>query len=375
MTTINISSIETKKLSLVLSDLRRFLIGQKTHKELLSLKDDKLTVSAQGETREFESFLPVQYKGEEIIFSADIKKLYDFLQTLQEDYISIEIGDQKIKIKNKQATGVFPLTKEIGEKTELKKGSIKISTKIFASALSPVLFACSQDTARPALSSINFIPLTQDNTRIVATDGFRLSLVQITQNLGIESAVLVPAGFLSESVGILKSADQLFFGIDVEGKKINLSQGSTSLSSQLLSGDYPAYEKVLVQSHQHSFVLQKKEIEAALKTVGVFARDHSNIAVFCIENKSILIRPKKEAGQESGVSIQRVNTKSEEKLTIAFNIRYILDFLGSIEDEQFTIRVNRPETPILFLSTRDYADPDTGIITRRNLYQKIKEEE
>ena len=69
-----------------------------------------------------------------------------------------------------------------------------------------------------------------------------------------------------------------------------------------------------------------------------------------IENKSILIRPKKEAGQESGVSIQRVNTKSEEKLTIAFNIRYILDFLGSIEDEQFTIRVNRPETPILFLS-------------------------
>ncbi len=350
MTTINISSIEPKKLSSVISDVRRFLIGQKTHKEFFHIHHHKLTIFAQGETREFESSLSIEYSGEEVTFATDTKKLYDFLQTLQEDLATIEIDEQKLKIKNKYVTGVFPLTKEVGEKQTLQKGTIKIPTKTFASALSPVLFSCSQDTARPALSSINFIPLTQDTTRIVATDGFRLSLVQITQNLGLAGPTLVPAGFLSEAIGILKYTDHILFGVDQEGKKINLSQNNTSLSSQLLSGDYPAYEKVLVQSHQYSFVLQKKEIESALKTIGVFARDHSNIAVFCIEGKTLLIRPKKEAGQESGVSIQHINTKCDEKLTLAFNIRYVLDFLGSVEDEQFTIRINRPETPTLFLS-------------------------
>jgi DNA polymerase-3 subunit beta len=128
-----------------------------------------------------------------------------------------------------------------------------------------------------------------------------------------------------------------------------ITQDNLQASTRLLAGEYPPYEKVLVHSHENRFVFKKSEILDAVKTVSIFARDHSNIVVLSIEKSKVQLRPKKEAGQENFVDIAFTETAHKGTMNIAFNYKYLIDFLGSVDDELFTMRVNRQDAPVLFL--------------------------
>ena len=124
------------------------------------------------------------------------KKIIEFLSLLPEVKIEIEIKEKAIVITQGKIKGQFPLFSDQDfpfppKNTEERQ---KIKTSFFKENLPFLFFAVSSDETRPVLTGVNFVT-DDENLQLVATDGFRLSLLTIKKNLPF-SSMIIPAGFL-----------------------------------------------------------------------------------------------------------------------------------------------------------------------------------
>jgi DNA polymerase-3 subunit beta len=83
----------------------------------------------------------------------------------------------------------------------------------------------------------------------------------------------------------------------------------------------------------------------------VFARDFSNVVVCEFGNGQIIMRPKKE-GNEENTAVMDAEIEGDTQ-KIAFNFRYLLDFLNHIDGKTFKIEILRPEAPIALKHEKD----------------------
>ena len=348
--TTNISfTVDRQSLSQGLLSLQKLGSGQKNSTTHLFVKHNTLSLYLQTDTRTLLSEIPVGQQVGEGGFSTDTKKLTEFIQTIHGKDMSISASDSSLRVVCGATRGSLPLSHDEMQIPQKSKGGTTTPFSVLGDALSLLLYSCSTETSRPTLSSLCVIPSPDGGARLVATDGFRLSLVQITSSIGVGKKVLVPAAFLRDALSIFDESKPLQIQTTEDETSLILTQNNFQATTRLLAGEYPPYEKVLVHSHENRFVFKKSEILDAVKTVSIFARDHSNIVVFSIEKSKVQLRPKKEAGQENSVDITFTETPHKGAMNIAFNYRYLIDFLGSVDDELFTMRVNRQDAPILFL--------------------------
>lgn len=348
--TTNISfTVDRQSLTQGLLSLQKIGSGQKNSTTHLSIKQNTLSLYLQADTRTLLSEISIEQATGEGNFSTDTKKLTEFIQTIHGKDISMNATDSNLRVVCGTTRGTFPLNHDEFLVPQKNKGGASIPFSVLGDALSLLLFSCSTETSRPTLSSLCIIPTTEAGTRLVATDGFRLSLVQTTAPIGVSKKILVPAAFLRDALSIFNESKSLQLRVTEDDTTLIITQDNLEASTRLLVGEYPPYEKVLVHSHENRFVFKKSEVLDAVKTVSIFAREHSNIVVFSIEKSKVQLRPKKEAGQENTVDITFTETAHSGKMNIAFNYRYLVDFLGSVDDELFTMRVNRQDAPILFL--------------------------
>lgn len=348
--TTNISfTVDRQSLTQGLLSLQKLGSGQKNATTHLFVKQNTLSLYLQTDTRTLLSEIPTGQLIGEGSFLTDTKKLTEFIQTIHGKEISVTVSDSSLRVVCGAARGSLPLSHDETQLPQKNKGGTTTPFSVLGDALSLLLFSCSTETSRPTLSSLCVIPTPEAGARLVATDGFRLSLVQITSSIGVSKKILVPAAFLRDTLSIFNETKPLQIHITEDEASLVITQDSLQASTRLLAGEYPPYEKVLVHSHENRFVFKKSEILDAVKTVSIFARDHSNIVVLSIEKSKVQLRPKKEAGQENLVDIAFTETAHKGTMNIAFNYKYLIDFLGSVDDELFTMRVNRQDAPVLFL--------------------------
>ncbi len=349
--TTNISiTVDRQQLTHGLVALQKMSSGQKNPNTHILVQTKGVALFLQTETRTFlAEVATLSQRGDQACVATDVKKLTEFVQTLHDKEMEIIITDTSLRIVCGGTRGSFPINKtEMVVPQNEKKGSV-VPPAVLREALSLLLFSCSTETARPTLSSLCVIPAPEGSTRLVATDGFRLSLVQLTSSIGVSKKILIPAVFLRDTLSIFNENKNLQIVTSEDGSSLTISQEGLQATTRLMTGEYPPYEKVLVHTHENRFVFKKSELLDAVKTVSIFAREHSNIVVMAIEKSKVQLRPKKEAGQENLVDIKFTETSHTGVMNIAFNYRYLVDFLGSVDDELFTMRVNRADAPILFL--------------------------
>lgn len=348
--TTNISfTVDRQSLTQGLLSLQKLGSGQKNSTTHLFVRQSSLSLYLQTDTRTLLSEIPTGQLVGEGSFSTDTKKLTEFIQTIHGKEILITVSDSSLRVVCGAARGSLPLSHDETQIPQKNKGGTVAPFSVLGDALSLLLYSCSTETSRPTLSSLCVIPTPEGGARLVATDGFRLSLVQITSSIGVSKKILVPATFLRDALSIFNESKPLQIHTTEDEASLVITQDNLQASTRLLAGEYPPYEKVLVHSHENRFVFKKSEILDAVKTVSIFARDHSNIVVLSIEKSKVQLRPKKEAGQENFVDIAFTETAHKGTMNIAFNYKYLIDFLGSVDDELFTMRVNRQDAPVLFL--------------------------
>jgi DNA polymerase-3 subunit beta len=199
-------------------------------------------------------------------------------------------------------------------------------------------FAMSSEESRYTLSGALLL-LKAGKVEMVATDGSRLSLaVRETEVAGLKSEerMLVPRRALG-AVRRLAEAQESDTPIKIarDDSHLFFSAGDSIVITRLISGQFPNYEAVLPQSNSIVLTLDAATFREALKRVSLLAPEQSHGVCLALEPGQLTLST---AGGTAGEAVESIDAAySGEPLRVAFNCRFLLDFLGVVKSGQVEI--------------------------------------
>jgi len=295
----------------------------------------------------YHSFIRIN-EGEDFDLVLEPKKIIDFLSYSSADKINFSIEKTKVVFSYEKNCGEFPLyPKEdfpLPPKIDEKKQIIK--TSFFKQNLPLVLFACSNDDARPVLTGINF-STNEEDLFLVGTDGFRLSLLKTKKEINFPN-IIVDSGFLNEVLFFAEKEEDVSFSYSEKEKMIYFKIEDNDLYGRIIEGDYPPYEKVIpTQEGKTKVFVDRESFLRNLKLINVFTRDFSNIVIFDIKRDGVYLRPKVEDEKNKNQAFLEAEIKGEET-RLAFNQKFLLDFLNHFKQKEVFFEIFRPDAPVVF---------------------------
>lgn len=312
----------------------------------LSFKKEAIEIVTTNLNEFFSASLKIEGNIKEKEVVLDTKKMLEFLGLIEEKKTTLVVGETKIKIKTKEGTAEFggaPATDypPVPEPTGKKE---KLSRKALEEGLKHVAFAASKDGTRPILSGVR---LAKDGkgTVMVATDGFRLSLYRLSSLLPLTD-ITISAALLTE---LIKTSAAPEYGVvaDEKGLLVGFNTELFQVVTRVIEGSFPAFEKVIPAGFKTRAVVSRQSIIKAMKLAAVFSRDSSATAVFGIGKKQLIISPRAKQADSMVSSIELREFEGEEK-NVAFNHRFVTDFLNNTQSENIIIEINEPTSPGVF---------------------------
>jgi len=316
----------------------------------LKKEEDKLHFYSTNLNFYYHGFLKSEEKGE-FKTVVEPKKISEFLSLLSSGKVEIEIKDKSIVFLQGKTKGEFAVFSpdDFPFLLNLSPKKQKIETKIFKDILPLLFFSASNDESRPVLTGVNFVS-RDDETQLVTTDGFRLSLYSFKESLPI-SSMIIPSLFLSEVSRLIRDEKEVFFSFNGEEKILTFYLKDGEISTRLIEGEYPPYEKVIPIDKKTIIAVEKDEFLRNIKLVSVFARDFSNIVIIEVDENNLKLSPKT-GGKEDNVAYQEAEIKGE-KQKIAFNYKFLLDFLTNSTSKKIIIELLKPDSPAVFKNEKN----------------------
>jgi len=218
-----------------------------------------------------------------------------------------------------------------------------VDAQAFISAVKQIIKAVSRDETRPILTGILF-NITKDRLKMVATDSYRLAIKEIEIKSTDENIkIVLPARALDEIIKIVPQ-DEKELVITVAENQIAFSFGETTLISRLIEGEFPKYQQLLPESYQLQLQLDRETLTGAVKRASLVALNNSPIKINTAGNKIKISAQTADVGEAA----EELDVKEElEQMTIAFNAQYLLDGLGSVNEEELVLEIIGPLNPTL----------------------------
>ena len=312
-------------------------------------KSNKLCLSATNMEIGIQYWLgaKVEVEGQVAIPAREIN---EFVSYLSPGKISLE-AKKKTQIKVISSSGESSFAGmspgEFPKIPSIKKiGASSLPMKGLVEAVNQVGFASAADETRPVLGAINWL-FNEKGYRMVATDGYRLSLKDVSQKVKVKSKeetvrFLIPARSLTEVVRLAPDRDEIKVGLTEDDNQVIFLLPDLEISSRLIEGNFPDYEKIIPTESKTKATVDKEDFLQAIKVASVFARESANIVRFSLKDGKIVISAN---APSVGENITEVEAKIEgPNLDIAFNYRFLLDFLNVIPVKEKGIELSFNES-------------------------------
>jgi len=228
--------------------------------------------------------------GLELTGAVKAEKLYQLLEKLKEEDITIEVSESEIVLKSGRAKAGLTLQAEIKLPLEEEIAYAEKWKKLpggFLAAVSMAKSSCSRDNSRPVLTCVH----VRKDGAIEASDSLRIMKMQLPEKMPLEN-FLLPSSAATIMVGlkpthIAKGNGWVHFKTKEE----------TVLSCRIFADKFPETENWLaVKGTKVTF---PKEINGVLERAGVFAkRDHllDETVSITLDDKRVKIRGEAEDG-------------------------------------------------------------------------------
>lgn len=321
---------------------------------LLSVKKNKLTVSSTNLEISVSTSIGARIEKDGEI-TVPSKIITDLISNLSTEYVNLDAEKERVRISSGNFKSVisgmnagdFPsIPFSVGKKT------LKFPKNDLNDALSSVLFAVSSDETRPVLTGVLMI-FKNKELFLVATDGFRLSQKKLKIEAGMEQKMILPKNALSELSRLSDSEEVVEFSYGKGENQAIFGVGDSVLATRVIEGQFPDFKKIIPKTSNYKISLDKEEFLQAVKLASVFARDSANVVKLAIKKDSILIsaESKQSGSQEMSVDAKVEGDKS--KLEIAFNYRFLEDFLNFVKGEDVQVELSNANAPGVFTDPKD----------------------
>ena len=237
-----------------------------------------------------------------------------------------------------------------------EQGAFSVPTEAFASSISRVLPFASGDESRPVLTGV-LVEFEKTHARLVATDSYRLGIDEAdlggAKDVRTARAVL-PARALKEAARLASlGTETMGVSLTENACAFSVGGGALVLSTRLIGGNYPEYQRLLPEGFAHTFRAGREILSAALGRVRLlaaetpptpvtlaFAREEGTLG----EGELLISLRNNDRG---GAAAEVVSAKVPEgtNFSACFNPNYLADAVASLEADDLELCFNDPLKP------------------------------
>lgn len=308
-----------------------------------SLSSDTLKLSATSFDLTVVTNINCQVEKEGKI-TLPAKRLSDIISRLGNAPINFEINDDNIAVitsgKSKfDIIGIsaaeFPAVDD-----ELTEGeSIEIEMKPFVTCARMTSFAAAGYETNNLLSGV-ICSINDKILEMASTDGNRLARAKefVKNDENKDFSMIVPSKILSEFIRMTSYVEDENVTISKEKSKIIFKTCTTKLISRLMEGQYPKYNQLIPTSFGKQALVNRDKLISALEIVSTMINEKTSIVKFEFTDGVLKMNADT---PDAGASEDKIEISySGEDMVIAFNYRYLLDFLKIAEVEEVLIQMN-----------------------------------
>jgi DNA polymerase-3 subunit beta len=277
--------------------------------------------------------------------TAPAATLYEIVRKLPEG-AEIELnhpgGDAPLALRaGRYTTSLMVLP--VDDFPSMTAGSLPYAFRLPAQLLRGMIdrtrFAISTEETRYYLNGIYLhTAMGADGVRVlraVATDGHRLARVEVPLPEGAEEipGVIIPRKTVAEARKLLdESQDDI--EIALSETRIQFTLGSVRLTSKLIDGTFPEYERVIPRDNDKVLRVGKKDFAEAVARVSAISTERSRPVKMALDRDLLTLSA---ASPEQGSATEELDggrvVYSSTPLEIGFQARYLNDITDQIGGE------------------------------------------
>jgi DNA polymerase-3 subunit beta len=288
--------------------------------------------------------------------------LYDIVRKLPDGAeIELDSGSgQSMSLKAGRARFALQMLPD-ADFPDLNAGELPVSFTLPAEVLKRLIdrtqFAISTEETRYYLNGIYFHVVGDGGAarlRAVATDGHRLAKAEIDAPAGSAGmpGIIVPRKTVGEIQKLLEDP-QAEVRLGLSDTKIRLAIGELVLTSKLIDGTFPDYERVIPKANDKVLTLDKGDFERAVDRVSTISSDRGRAVKLSLTEDRMVLAVN---NPDSGSATDEIPVGYEaEPIEIGFNSRYLLDIAGQLTSDEAVFKLADPGSPTLI---QDKGDAD-----------------
>ena len=302
------------------------------------------------------------------------QKLFDIARAMPEgSEISLELKDGSLVMQAGRARFVLSsMSKEAFPKREKlrKAAGFRIAATVLAKMLARTTFAISDDESRYYLNGVYLHSHEKEGGskvfRAVSTDGHRLARIeQKVEGTDDLPGVILPRKAAQELRKLLDESESevtvTLYQQEEEDSENDLDNTRTTvmefmfdktrITSRLIDGSFPDYERVIPKESDKSMKFSCKEFSARVAAVHLMTSETTHGVKFNLEPGSLHISAQHGTDGEGNYPLEV--EYDGEKIEVGYNALYLLDMTRDVIPEGGEFRWKDPEAAAIVLDKDD----------------------
>ena len=210
-------------------------------------------------------------------------------------------------------------------------------------------FAISTEETRYYLNGIYFHTLDVGGAtmlRAVATDGHRLARVETPAPAGSAGmpGVIAPRKAVNEVQKLLEDLSQEIV-IEISPAKARFQFGDVKLTTKLIDGTFPDYNRVIPTHNDKRLVVDKEPFQRAVDRVSTISSERGRAIKLAIADNKMTLSVN---NPDSGSASEEIEVDYQAApIEIGFNARYLLDIAQQLSGDTALIKLSDPGSPTI----------------------------
>jgi DNA polymerase III subunit beta len=272
---------------------------------------------------------------------------------------TVTAGDhasQAVRVKSQRSNanlrGFDPTEFPLVPGGEGSEPPVLLDAALLKEMLGEVLYAAGTDPQWPVFTGI-LVQVRGNSLVLVGADRQRVAVRKavLAGDAGERKDILVPAQTLGDLIRILPAQGTVEMAVTPRGSQVVFKTDQLQLSSRLLEGNYPDFQRIIPQEYVTRAVLATKTFASVVREVLPFSQANKNVVVLSLsgggaESLGTGTLTLEATAQDlgDGTSSVAANVDGPDQ-RIIYDVRYLVDALEVIKTPEVAIELTSEERP------------------------------
>jgi len=272
--------------------------------------------------------------------TANGKKLLDIIRILKDEEVSLEVDKDTLHIQQKRSKFKLPTYRSSefpSFPTTDGKPNIAINSHLLIESLKKITPAADTNNPKFELNGA-LIDIKNNQINFVSTDTRRLAIVHIESQNDAELSIIIPKKAIIEIQKLFTSNVEIYY----DNTYLLIKSEDSLFFTKLINGKFPDYTRIIPKETSRTITLPKASIITAIKQITTISNDLK----LTFQSDMIMFESLSDDNIEAKTAVE-IENGFDSPFVLAINSRYILDFLGQIQGNEFVLKANESNQPFV----------------------------